>query len=147
MTDTERLLSAVQALADVPRQNETILRQMQEGRTAVHGQLAELTKGLAVHVAQCLVRHSGLDQRIAGCETSIETLFDRATESQRCARDSLAQKVAQYEAHEKEEITHSVAVITEHKTYWTRTAIAALVGLVTAALGAGGILHALIFRR
>ena len=145
-TESEQLLSIVRTLADVPRQNETILRQMQEDRAAVHGQLTGLSEGLAVHVAQCSVRHAGLDQRISGCENSIETLFDRSVEAHKCEKADLVQRVyeaearvSQAEAREKEEVTHNIEVITEQKTYRTRTAIGAAISIVVAVFGAGGL--------
>ena len=146
--DTEHLLlEAARIQATVPDQLTAILAHISDFRLESATHYAALDKRLDVHISKCAMMHPMLESRLSKDEADIQRIFDaRANENQR-DRVSLAAKVEFLEAEATEEEEKTASVKIEHRTYWTRTAIATVVGIVTAALGAGGILHALIFRR
>ena len=134
MTDTDKIL---EALYDVKSQGVEIQRQLVADRAETSSRLADLTTGLAVHVAKCGVMHQNLDHEIVGCKRDIKDLYRKNADDHRNQRDALVQRVNAFERQDAEEVTQSFAKIRESGTYWTRTAVTVAVSIALGLLAAG----------
>ena len=146
--DTEHLLlESARIQAMVPDQLTAILAHISDFRLESATHYAALDKRLDVHIAKCAMMHPMLESRLAKDEADIQRMFDARTNENQLDRVSLAAKVEflESEATEEEEKTASAKI--EHRTYWTRWAIAAAVAGSVACMTSGGILHWIIFKK